>query len=219
MNDKKLKIVLPISIILIITFFVIGFSSLYKMIIFYNMFEKMGEKISLENYYMKMISKEDTESNIEIFYKDGIGKILTSNGSYTWTDGKEAYLVIEENKTIYKLDEEAPGLISREAVGSMLPGYSKNMFGRCLLAGKITTSIKTENVGNFSYYKIKTMEDNKEKIIWINKETMIPSEIKLKTETQDIYYQYEITFEGVKNIDVEKPNLELYTLIENAEEK
>ena len=48
---------------------------------------------------------------------------------------------------------------------------------------------------------------------------MIPSEIKLKTETQDIYYQYEITFEGVKNIDVEKPNLELYTLIENTEEK
>lgn len=214
MKDKLLKIFIILVIVFLIFCFITGISAIYKMIVFNKIFENMENKISFNNYYMKMTSKEDKESNLEIYYKNGIGKLVTSNGFYTWTDGTEAYLINEESKEYYKMTLDDLGLISDEAVASMIPGYSETKVGRMLLAGKITTSVKTEKVNGFKYYKIKTEDENQQKVIWLNKDTLLPSEVRLKVGNEEFVYNYEIKFENIKSEEVAKPNLEEYTLLE-----
>lgn len=216
MKDKIIKIMVPLIIIILILCFVWGILAIYKMFVFNKIFKNMKEKVSLNNYYMKMTSKDDKESNMEIFYKNGVGKLITSNGTYTWTNNEESYLIDEENKTYYKLTTDDLGLISNEAVASMLPGYSKDIIGRMILAGKLTTSVKTEKIVGLKYYKIKINDGKQEKIVWVNKNTLLPSEVSVKIGEEEITYNYEIKFEGVKNEQVSKPNLEEYTLKEDA---
>ena len=57
-----------------------------------------------------------------------------------------------ETKYFEKLELDDLGLISNEAVGSMLPGYSKTIMGRVVLAGKITTSVRTRKINDMKYY-------------------------------------------------------------------
>ena len=141
-KDKLLKILI---IIIAIIFFLLGVYSIYKFIIINKIYNKMAEYVALENFSMKVIDSENSSGRIEMYYKDVIGKMIVKENTYTWTDGEEAYLIDEENKKAQKLSFESSLLVSNEAVGSMIPGYSKNLIERFFLAGNISTSVRIKN--------------------------------------------------------------------------
>lgn len=212
MKNIIYKILIAVLILLIILCFIWGIEAIYKITVLNKIFKNMESKIAFENYYMKMISNDDDSKTMEIFYKNGTGKLVTSDGTYTWTDGKSAYLVNEEKKFAYELSDTDLGLISNEVVASMLPGYSKSKFGKILLAGKLTTKIRSQNIDNQKYYCITTVDDKVQKNIWINKETLLPSEIITKIGENEISYNFEISFDTIKNEQVLKPNLDGYEI-------
>lgn len=212
-NKKILKILL---IIIVILFFILGCYTIYKFVIIQKIFYKMNEYVSVNNYYMKIRDLEDASIQTEVYYKDGIGKMITETGIYSWTDGKEAYLINDESKEIQSIDFDSPLLISNEYVGSMIPGYSKNILQKLLLAGNMETSVKVQKSNGVKYYVISTNESF-EKTIWFGYNTLLPSQINAKIGEFKTSYGYEITFGKVKNEDIEKPNIEEYTLVEKTE--
>ncbi len=209
-KDKILKILI---IIIAIIFFLLGIYSIYKFIIINKIYNKMAEYVALENYSMKVIDSEDSSGNIEMYYKDGIGKMIINENTYTWTDGQEAYLIDEENKKAQKLSFESSMLVSNEAVGSMIPGYSKNLIERFFLAGNISTSVRIKNYEGIKYYVITTNEEET-KTIWFKYDSLLPSQASIEIGDIKKTYNYNITFEKLRDEDVKKPNLEEYEILE-----
>ena len=173
----------------------------------------MKEYIALENYYMEI---KDTENDAitKVYYKDGIGKLIMPNGIYTWANGTEAYLVDDENKQIQSAEMDSSLLISNEYVGSMLPGYSKSALQKFVLAGDINTSVKLKNYDGIKYYMITANEEPKKTTIWIQKDSLLLSQLNIELGDIQISYYYDITFDKVTNEDVKKPNIEEYTLVD-----
>ena len=59
---------------------------------------------------------------MDVYYKDGIGKMITSDGKLTWTDGKEAYLIDNKSWTPFKkniISEAITTIIKEVIVGVM----------------------------------------------------------------------------------------------------
>lgn len=211
--DKK-KIQKIILIIIVSIFFIFGCFAIYKFTIINKIFNKMKEYISKNNYRITITYSDDENNKMEIYYKDGIGKFLTSTGVYTWTDGKEAYVVDDENKEYYNESLESSILISNEAIASMIPGYSKTILQRFFLAGDFKTSVKLKNYDEIKFYVIETNEDKKEKRVWFKEDTLLPSQISVKLGNFEQTYYYNIKFNVVTSEDVKKPNLDEYKLIE-----
>lgn len=210
MNKKNIFKILIIVIGII--FFIMGCFSIYKFIIINKIFNKMEEYVAIENYYMKIINPEDSSGAMEIYYKDGIGKLVMSDGSYTWTNGTEAYLVDVENKKIQTIDINNPSslLISNEFLASIVPGYSRGLIQKFFLVGDIKTSIKTKKYDGIKYYMITTNEKEK-KSVWIHYDNLLPSQASVEIGELKKSYNYDIEFNKVKIEDVTKPNLEEYT--------
>lgn len=210
-KNKLLKILV---IIILVLFFMIGCYTLYKFIIINKIFNKMQEYVYIGNYYMKVTNSEEESGTMEIYYKDGIGKMIMSNDIYSWTDGTEAYLVDEENKKIQTLDMDSSFLISNEYVGSMVPGYSKNIWQKFLLAGKMSTSVKVQKYDTIRYYVITTNENDVKKVIWFKYTDLLPSQAKINVGEYEQTYYYDISFEKVTDEEVKKPNIQEYTFVE-----
>ncbi len=208
MNKDKILKIMIISILTI--FFVIGIFAIYKFTIINKIFNKMQEYVNKDNYYIKVTDGESIVS--EIYYRNGTGKMVMSNGTYTWTDGKVAYLVNEKENTIEELDFTSPLLISNEYVGSLIPGYSKSKFQKFLLAGSLETSIKTKKYKDLKYYVI-TTEEEYAKTVWINQNTLLPSQISAKIGDVEKTYGYNIAFGTVTYKDIEKPETQENTTI------
>ena len=209
-KDKLLKILI---IIIAIIFFLLGVYSIYKFIIINKIYNKMAEYVALENFSMKVIDSENSSGSIEMYYKDGIGKMIVKENTYTWTDGEEAYLIDEENKKAQKLSFESSLLVSNEAVGSMIPGYSKNLIERFFLAGNISTSVRIKNYEGIKYYVITTNEEET-KTIWFKYDSLLPSQASIEIGDIKKTYNYNITFEKLRDEDVKKPSLEEYEILE-----
>lgn len=209
--DKR-KILKIFIIIIAMLFFIIGCFSIYKFIIIRKIFNKMEEYVALENFYMEITSANNDSITQKVYYKDGIGKLINYDGTYTWTDGKEAYLVDDENKKIQTVNWETPTLISNEYVGSMIPGYSKSFIETFILAGDLNTSVKIKDYEKIKYYVITTEEKGITKTIWFLYDTLIPSQITVKIADIAETYYYDITFENVEEKSIQKPNVNEYTL-------
>ena len=210
MDKEKILKILIIAILII--FFIIGCSTIYKFFIINKIFNKMQEYVAIDNYHMKIIDSDDENGTSEVYYKNGIGKYITSTGIYTWTDGKDAYLINEESKKAQKADLDSSLFISNEFVGSMVPGYSKTLVQKIFLAGALDTSVKVKDYDGIKYYIITTNE-NQKKTIWFSYNTLVPSQATIEIGDLKKTYNYEITFNKVRDVDVEKPNLEEYTFI------
>ena len=143
--------------------------------------------------------------------------MVAKNNLYTWVDGEKAYMVDEENKTMYTLDlEKSLGLVSNEMFASLIPGYSRNIFERFIMAGSVQNKIKSEKVDDKKCYKIQIREDDNVKTYWIEKNSKKPIKASITFSNGDNYqYDYELQFGVTKIKDVELPDISQYTIIEN----
>ncbi len=146
---------------------------------------------------------------MDVYYKDGVGKMITSDGKSTWTDGKEAYLIDNKSNEIQNLDFNSPMLISNEYVGSFVPGYSKDLFGKILLAGNLNTFIKIEKYENIKCYVIHTYENNIEKTIFFAYNNLLPIQANIKIGNIEQKYLYNITFDETTSEDIRKPEVNI----------
>ena len=214
----KKKIGIIILVILVLIGFIYGIRAIRNFIIIQNIFCEVQENAKKENYYLRTTITHSGESSLsKIFYKNGIGKMVAKNNLYTWVDGEKAYMVDEENKTMYTLDlEKSLGLVSNEMFASLIPGYSRNIFERFIMAGSVQNKIKSEKVDDKKCYKIQIREDDNVKTYWIEKNSKKPIKASITFSNGDNYqYDYELQFGVTKIKDVELPDISQYTIIEN----
>ncbi len=214
--SKKLKfLIILITIVACIGLFC-GIRAIRNIIILNKTISKLEENIEKDNYYLKTTVKiKDETSSTEVFYKDGIGKNVTTSGIYTWVDGEKAYMIDEENKKAYRMeisDENSIVLVSNKMFASLIPGYSKNMLERFTIAGNLENSIKSEKVNNEKCYKITVKEGEATKSVWVTKSRAFPIKAEIRFSNGDVFeYEYDLKFFITKLKDVELPDLSEYT--------
>ena len=216
--SKKKKIGIIALIIILIIGLIYGIRAIKNFIIIQNIFSEVQKNVEKDNYYLRNTVTHQGESSLsKIFYKDGIGKMIAENGVYTWVDGEKAYMVDEENKTIYTLDlQKSLGLVSNEMFASLIPGYSKNAFERFVMAGNVQNKIKSEKVDDKKCYKIIIKEENNVKTYWIEKNSKKPIRATIQFSNGDVYqYDYELQFGVTKVKDIELPDITEYNVIDN----
>lgn len=216
--SKKKKIGIMVLIAIFIVGLIYGIRAIKNFYIIQSIFSEVEENVKKDNYYLRNTVTHNEESTLsKIFYKDGIGKMIAENGLYTWVNGENAYMVDEENKTIYTLDlEKSLGLVSNEMFASLIPGYSKNIFERFIMAGNMQNKIKSDKINDKKCYMIKIKEENNVKTYWIEKNSKKLIKATVQFSNGDSYqYDYELQFGVTKIKDVELPDITEYTIIEN----
>lgn len=224
--SKKLILGIIITILIVIIGLTFGITTIVKFCKLQSIISNIKEDIDKDNYYIKIKTtyNGNTTSETETFYKEGTGKLVSETGTYTWTDGNEAYYIDENQKKAKKLslENDIQLLVTNTKLASLYPTVSKNVFQRFVLIGKPENKIKTiEEDGNkYTYIEIK--EENYTKSYWLEKNRDILVKAKLELASGEIYeYEYEIKYHATKLRDVELPDLSTYTILEieeNSEE-
>ena len=211
------KVLRALILVILVIGFVFGIATIVKYFKLNNIYKKIDKNTNYNSFYLKtkITDTNQEESITEAFYREGKGKLIASNGLYTWTDGEKAYLVDEENETIYTLNiEENFALVSYNMFTSPVQGYNKNIIDKLLLAGDANTTIKKEKIGNNDCYCIKTKENLAIKKVWIEKYTGKISKAEIEFSNGDIFkYEYELNFNTLKNSNLSLPDITGYTLI------
>lgn len=209
------KILLLFLIIIVVIGFILGVRTIYKFYTIQKIYNVVDKNIAKENYYLKTtITTKDKTSVTEAYYKDGIGKLVSDNGIYTWVDGEDAYIVDEANKTIYTTDiNKTIGLVSNQMFASYYPGYSKSLTEKILLAGSIQNKIKTVMLNDKKCIMIQTKDKTSVKTVWITKSDYYLEKAKLEFPNGDVIeYDYMLKFNCNGIRDVELPDIKDYTL-------
>lgn len=216
MNKKTMFLVIIITIIAVIGL-ICGIRAIKNFYVVEKIYSSIKSNVEKDNYYLRTETIHNGETSLtKIYYKDGIGKMVAENGIYTWTDGKDAYMVDEQNKTLHTLKlESSLGLVSNEMFASFIPGYGKNVFERFFMAASLQNTVKTDKVDDKKCYMIKITEDNVIKTYWIEKNSNKPIKAKIEFKNGDIYeYNYQLQFSVTKLKDIELPDISNYTKIE-----
>ncbi len=213
--SKKLKFLIILIVVIACIGLVCGIRAIRNLVVLNNIISNLESNIEKNNYYLKTTVKAgEKSSKTEAYYKDGIGKNISSNGVYTWVDGKEAYMVDEENKKIYIMEisqENAISLVSSEMFMSLIPGYSKNIFERFVMVGSLVNSVKSEKVSDEKCYKISVKDGDITKSIWVTKSRSFPIKAEVEFANGEVFgYEYDLKFFITKLKDVELPDLSEY---------
>lgn len=214
---KKFKFIIAIFVLISIIGLICGIRAIKNFYVVEKIYNSIQGNVERDNYYLRTEIKHNEENSVtKIYYKDGIGKMVAENGIYTWTNGKDAYLVDEENETLHILKlEESFGLVSNEMFASFIPGYGKNVFERFIMAASLQNKVKSDKIDNKKCYKIQIREENYIKTYWIEKNSNKPIKAKIEFSDGNIYeYNYQLQFNVTKIKDIELPDITEYTKIE-----
>lgn len=217
MSKKTIFLIVLICVIALIGL-VCGIRAIKNFYIIQTIFDKIQTNIEIDNYYLRTTTTHNGETTLtKIYYKNGFGKMIANNGVYTWVNGEIAYIVDEENKTLYMLDtENSVVLVSNEMFASLVPGYSKNILEKFMMGANLKNQIKSDKIDDKKCYKITIKEENVTKIYWIEKNSKKPLKAIVEFVNGDKYeYSYELQFNVTKIKDIELPDLSEYTKIDN----
>ena len=211
------KVLRTLILAILVIAFIFGIATIVKFIKLNGIYKRINKNTKYNSFYLKtkITNANQEEIIIEALYREGKGKLIASNGIYTWTDGEKAYLVDEEHEIIYTLNvEENFALVSYNMYASPVQGYNKNIIDKLLLAGSTNTTIKKEKIDNNDCYCIKTKENLAIKKVWIEKNTGKIKKVEIQFSNGDIFkYEYELNFNTLKSSDLSLPDITGYTLI------
>ena len=167
--SKKIKFLIILIIVLVIIGLIFGISTIVRFSKLQSIWSRVNENIEKENYYMETtIVNKGVTTKTKTFYKDGIGKFVSQNGTYIWFDGNNAYSVNETEKTMNMLNpEEEIGVVYKESFATLYPGFSYNLFEKIMLAGNLLNVIKTQYFNGQKCIMIEIKEDMYTKTYWI----------------------------------------------------
>ena len=216
---NKLKKFFIILIILFLMFCLfLGIRTIINYRTLHFILNKQIEYIDKENYSLKSIFKsgEDTVETMA-YYRKGIGRQVAENGVYSWTDGKDAYMIDEENKTVYVLDisKSSESLVSSDKFAYLIPGYNQSFSEQFKMCGNLFNSIKTETVGEEECYKITIQEDKYLKTVWVIKRNCLPLKATMEFPSGEIFeYSYVFKFDSTKVTNIEMPDIDSYKVVD-----
>lgn len=217
--SKKIKFLIILIIVLVIIGLIFGISTIVRFSKLQSIWSRVNENIEKENYYMETtIVNKGVTTKTKTYYKDGIGKFVSQNGTYIWFDGNNAYSVNETEKTMNMLNpEEEIGVVYKESFATLYPGFSYNLFEKIMLAGNLSNVIKTQYFNGQKCIMIEIKEDMYTKTYWITDDFKNLVQAKISFTNGDVYeYKYDIKFHTTKLSDVELPNITDYKITDNA---
>ena len=217
--SKKIKFLIILIIVLVIIGLIFGISTIVRFSKLQSIWSRVNENIEKENYYMETtIVNKGVTTKTKTYYKDGIGKFVSQNGTYIWFDGNNAYSVNETEKTMNMLNpEEEIGVVYKESFATLYPGFSYNLFEKIMLAGNLLNVIKTQYFNGQKCIMIEIKEDMYTKTYWITDDFKNLVQAKITFTNGDVYeYKYDIKFHTTKLSDVELPNITDYKITDNA---
>ena len=200
--NRKMKVWRKILLLALILIAVYAISVVYKLNILNKIAEKNEESKNIQNFYYYSITDETL---MECFKKDGIIKLnvrqARGNGDITfWKDSNTGEQLIFWNET--KLYDKAEGGILESTPSSMFasPDFTANI----MMAVHPFVFIGTQNYNDIECYNIKfnTVYEV------ISKDTGLLLYNNEENHMRNIQYK----FNTVTDKDVEKPNLDEYTL-------
>lgn len=221
--SKKLIFGILITCLVVIIGLIFGISTIIKFNRMQKIVSEVVEDVLKDNYYLRTeTTYGGTTSVTETFYRDGIGKLKSENGLYTWSDGENAYLINEEAKEFKKIDinNDVQLLVTNIRLASLYPTISNNVFERFFVMGNIENKIKTveEDGKEFIYIELNTK--NYTKSYWLDKSTNVLTKSKLELSNGEVYeFKYEIKYHFTKLTDIELPNLDEYKMMEDLSEE
>ncbi len=223
MNKKFLFLLFFIFLIIIIGM-IFGIITIYRFSILQDISRKINDNIKKDNYHMTttVTSDDGTTNTTEAFYRNNVGKLVASNGIYTWADGEYAYMVDEEKKTVYLLNinNENIGLVSYSMFASVVPGYNNTIIERLFLAGNLNNKIKKSKLNDKDCFMIKIIDEKYNKTVWIDMVNAIPIKAEIEFDNgSKISYDYIIKFNETRLKDIELPSIDDYTLIDAENEE
>lgn len=210
------KVLKVLIIIIAIIGFIFGITTIVKFIKLNNIYKKIDKYVAYDCFYLGTLQESNGEKiETEAYYRNGTSKQIASNGIYTWTDGERAYMVDEENSTIYTLSlENNISLVSYNMFAAPIQGYNAGFVDRILLAGDVNTTIKKEKIEETDYYCIKTKENNAIKKVWVEKKSSKIKKATIEFSNGDVFnYDYELSFNSVNAADVKLPDITGYKLV------
>ena len=217
--SKKLKFIIGLIITVVVIGLVFGISTIYRFCKLQTIWSKVEENVGKENFYMETtIVNNGVSKKTQSYYKEGIGKFVSQNGTYIWFNGTKAYSVDEENKTVAILNEnEDIAVVYKESFASLYPGYSDGFFGRLMFAGNLSNKIKTTHYNGEKCTLIIVTEKGYTKSYWITKDFCNLVKAEIKFSNGDVYeYKYDIKFHSTKLKDVELPDISEYTVTDSS---
>lgn len=217
--NKKTKILVGIVILILLIGFIFGISTIVKFCKLQSILSKVNENVEKNNFFMRTTIVNKGVSQItETYYRDGVGKFVSNNGTYIWSDGTNAYSIDEINKTAIILDtNETIGVINKESFASLYPGYTDGFFKRLMIAGNVSTKIKTDYHNGKKCTIITVVENEYTKTFWISKEMNNLIKAEIEFANGDIYeYKYDLIFHSTQLIDVRLPDITEYTITNGA---
>ena len=223
MNKKFLFLLFFIFLIIIIGM-IFGIITIYRFSILQDISRKINDNIKKDNYHMTttVTSDDGTTNTTEAFYRNNVGKLVASNGIYTWADGEYAYMVDEEKKTVYLLNinNENIGLVSYSMFASVVPGYNNTIIERLFLAGNLNNKIKKSKLNDKDCFMIKIIDEKYNKTVWIDMVNAIPIKAEIEFDNgSKISYDYIIKFNETRLKDIDLPSIDDYTLIDAENEE
>lgn len=191
--------------------------SVYKLAILNNLSSKVAQYANLENYYCKVVSYDDNglESTQEIWYKDGVYKIVDIVDNNNEKVRTTKILDLNQNKR-YLFNDEEKTVVERNLLQT--DGYENGMYMYTLFPSILEKEISNYNMIAFglsklSYYKegdVMGLEVRNE-IIYLEKDTYLPiSRARIvshneKKRSEQIREYYDIDLNIVKEEDFDIP--------------
>lgn len=217
--SKKMKFLIGLILIVILIGLIFGITTIVRFCRLQSIWSKVNENVEKNNFNMETtITNKGVTIKTQTYYKDGVGKFVSNDGTYIWFDGKKACSVDEENKIVANItDIEGAAVPYKESFASLYPGYGYNFFERLMLAGNIENTIKTDYYNGEKVILISIKGDEFTKTYWITKDLKELVKAEIKFSNGDIYeYKYDINFHTTKLKDIELPDFSDYT-IQNEE--
>lgn len=219
--SKKTKVLICLTLVLVVIGLVFGTITIYRFIKIQKILSRVEENVAKNNFYMETtIINKGTTKKTQTYYRDGVGKFVSVDGTYTWFDGEKAYIVDEENELIKNIPEdENIAIITEKSFASLYPCFNNNFFGRLMFAGNLNNKIKTQGYNGKKCTVIEVNENEYTKYFWITKDLSELVYAKVEFSNGDIYeYKYDIKFHSTKLKDIELPDFSKYTTVEDSNE-
>ena len=215
--NKKTKFLISFIVIILLIGLIFGIATIVRLCKLQGILNKVKENVGKNNFYLgTTIVNKGVSKKTETYYKDGVGKFVSGDGTYIWFDGTNTYSIDETNKKAVILNsQETIGVINNESFASLYPGYTDGFFKRLMFAGNFSNKIKTDYHNGEKCIIITISEKGYTKTFWITKDMHILVKSEIKFSNGDIYeYKYNLMFNVIQLRDVKLPDITEYTIID-----
>lgn len=215
--NKKTKFLITIFIIILLIGLIFGIATIVRFCKLQNILSVVKENVEKNNFYMKTtITNKGITQITETYYKEGVGKFVSKDGTYIWFDGTNAYSIDEENKIAKILNtNEIVGVINNESFASLYPGYTDGIFKRLFIAGDFSNRFKTDYHNGKKCTIITIKNEGYTKTFWITKDMKNLVKAEINFSNGDIYeYKYDLMFHSTQIRDIKLPDISEYKVVD-----